>query len=154
MTVIGSSCFFTFARSPYFSFICRSTSRATASSIADFAGSEAGASFEKDDAGAGVAAFIGAAVEDSRAASCPRWISSFFFQAADGIRGKLVTGVQTCALPICCRGRRGSAQHRPVSLCARPKRNVRAGPLPQGGRHAQRGAQVIRRAPPVGDWVQ
>ena len=24
----------------------------------------------------------------------------FFFQAEDGIRGKLVTGVQTCALPI------------------------------------------------------
>src|SRR6266404_5914446 len=28
----------------------------------------------------------------------------FFFQAEDGIRDKLVTGVQTCALPICpCR---------------------------------------------------
>src|SRR5687767_15216687 len=26
--------------------------------------------------------------------------SSFFFQAKDGIRDKLVTGVQTCALPI------------------------------------------------------
>src|SRR5205823_8108256 len=26
--------------------------------------------------------------------------SSFFFQAEDGIRYKLVTGVQTCALPI------------------------------------------------------
>ena len=25
----------------------------------------------------------------------------FFFQAKDGIRGRLVTGVQTCALPIC-----------------------------------------------------
>src|SRR5574344_1782180 len=25
----------------------------------------------------------------------------FFFQAEDGIRGDLVTGVQTCALPIC-----------------------------------------------------
>src|SRR5712672_3827761 len=25
----------------------------------------------------------------------------FFFQAEDGIRYKLVTGVQTCALPIC-----------------------------------------------------
>src|SRR5438105_3753353 len=25
----------------------------------------------------------------------------FFFQAEDGIRGPLVTGVQTCALPIC-----------------------------------------------------
>src|ERR1041384_8544787 len=26
-----------------------------------------------------------------------------FFQAEDGIRDKLVTGVQTCALPICAR---------------------------------------------------
>src|SRR3990170_4196770 len=26
----------------------------------------------------------------------------FFFQAEDGIRDDLVTGVQTCALPICC----------------------------------------------------
>src|ERR1039457_7558250 len=32
----------------------------------------------------------------------------FFFQAEDGIRDYKVTGVQTCALPICCwdRGRR------------------------------------------------
>src|SRR2546425_12845393 len=28
----------------------------------------------------------------------------FFFQAEDGIRDKLVTGVQTCALPISCDG--------------------------------------------------
>src|SRR5215204_7403663 len=29
--------------------------------------------------------------------------SSFFFQAEDGIRDHCVTGVQTCALPICHR---------------------------------------------------
>ena len=29
------------------------------------------------------------------------WFFFFFFQAEDGIRDKLVTGVQTCALPIC-----------------------------------------------------
>src|SRR5207247_7835353 len=29
-------------------------------------------------------------------------MSSFFFQAEDGIRDPLVTGVQTCALPISC----------------------------------------------------
>src|SRR5439155_12275083 len=29
------------------------------------------------------------------------WSSSFFFQAEDGIRDGHVTGVQTCALPIC-----------------------------------------------------
>src|SRR5258708_26006000 len=28
------------------------------------------------------------------------WSASFFFQAEDGIRDDLVTGVQTCALPI------------------------------------------------------
>src|SRR5205823_1230792 len=28
------------------------------------------------------------------------FLSFFFFQAEDGIRDKLVTGVQTCALPI------------------------------------------------------
>src|SRR5205823_12078546 len=31
-------------------------------------------------------------------------VVSFFFQAEDGIRDKLVTGVQTCALPICLYG--------------------------------------------------
>src|SRR2546422_11052001 len=30
----------------------------------------------------------------------------FFFQAEDGIRDVAVTGVQTCALPICCASRR------------------------------------------------
>src|SRR5437867_4566474 len=29
-----------------------------------------------------------------------RWLLRFFFQAEDGIRGRTVTGVQTCALPI------------------------------------------------------
>src|SRR3712207_8940512 len=29
------------------------------------------------------------------------WINFFFFQAEDGIRDIGVTGVQTCALPIC-----------------------------------------------------
>src|SRR3989441_11498476 len=36
---------------------------------------------------------------------CTSALSSFFFfQAEDGIRDKLVTGVQTCALPISARG--------------------------------------------------
>src|SRR5437762_4000265 len=29
------------------------------------------------------------------------FVEIFFFQAEDGIRGTSVTGVQTCALPIC-----------------------------------------------------
>src|SRR5258708_10322803 len=37
----------------------------------------------------------------------------FFFQAADGIRDDLVTGVQTCALPICLR--RAEVTHLKVS---------------------------------------
>src|SRR2546430_17687717 len=36
-------------------------------------------------------------VSTARASSCV-----FFFQAEDGIRDLTVTGVQTCALPICC----------------------------------------------------
>src|SRR5690625_6435274 len=32
---------------------------------------------------------------------CPDILSFFFFQAEDGIRDGHVTGVQTCALPIC-----------------------------------------------------
>src|SRR3989441_6930143 len=31
---------------------------------------------------------------------CCKIVRFFFFQAEDGIRDKLVTGVQTCALPI------------------------------------------------------
>src|SRR2546423_10952497 len=36
-------------------------------------------------------------------------VIAFFFQAEDGIRDKLVTGVQTCALPICWKD-----PHRPL----------------------------------------
>ena len=36
-------------------------------------------------------------------------VGVFFFQAEDGIRDDLVTGVQTCALPICPGSRCGSA---------------------------------------------
>src|SRR5690349_25166091 len=35
-----------------------------------------------------------------------QWWRYFFFQAEDGIRGLYVTGVQTCALPICAPERR------------------------------------------------
>src|SRR5437762_7850251 len=36
--------------------------------------------------------------------SSPPRATLFFFQAEDGIRGTSVTGVQTCALPICAHG--------------------------------------------------
>src|SRR5258708_14564196 len=43
----------------------------------------------------------------------------FFFQAEDGIRDDLVTGVQTCALPIygSARSTPGPAQRRPQRVC-------------------------------------
>src|SRR5690606_40254330 len=46
--------------------------------------------------------------------------TTFFFQAEDGIRVFHVTGVQTCALPICAGrgGRGGSALARHVVLAA------------------------------------
>src|SRR5256886_2840890 len=48
---------------------------------------------------------------------CKWYICFFFFQAEDGIRDLTVTGVQTCALPICeppalCDGRHGPTGHR------------------------------------------
>src|SRR6266545_7075325 len=53
---------------------------------------------------------------------------AFFFQAEDGIRDKLVTGVQTCALPI-WRDRGGGGRARPP-----PRQPGRRGDLPQGDR--------------------
>src|SRR5205823_7509866 len=43
----------------------------------------------------------------------------FFFQAEDGIRDKLVTGVQTCALPICATRRRAATARKPASASTR-----------------------------------
>src|SRR5699024_11673876 len=44
----------------------------------------------------------------------------FFFQAEDGIRGRNVTGVQTCALPISVAGGLRGA----VGRCSHPCRNA------------------------------
>src|SRR2546423_3726491 len=44
----------------------------------------------------------------------------FFFQAEDGIRDKLVTGVQTCALPIFC-VRRHSTSPTPIHSTKRKR---------------------------------
>src|SRR2546430_7067997 len=40
---------------------------------------------------------------------CWIYLFFFFFQAEDGIRDLTVTGVQTCALPICSRGDQAAA---------------------------------------------
>src|SRR5258708_12418202 len=56
----------------------------------------------------------------------------FFFQAEDGIRDDLVTGVQTCALPISCRCRRrqrttGSSET--ITFLREPPGATRVGPV-------------------------
>src|SRR3989441_6118750 len=54
----------------------------------------------------------------------------FFFQAEDGIRDKLVTGVQTCALPISAPPpRRGGPRGRPDPGTPGTPRRARALPL-------------------------
>src|SRR5687767_15178634 len=65
----------------------------------------------------------------------------FFFQAEDGIRDKLVTGVQTCALPI-SRGLDRGAGHLP----ARRQRHAPPGP-PRLRRHARRRPRLHRQPP-------
>src|SRR5207247_7543477 len=60
---------------------------------------------------------------------CPPFISFFFFQAEDGIRDPLVTGVQTCALPISrrsCRRRSSSGGRSPSR-----RRGSARGPIPR-----------------------
>src|SRR5204863_5446333 len=54
----------------------------------------------------------------------------FFFQAEDGIRDLYVTGVQTCALPICQRDRtcRWAAADRTADVAAKSARCDRRGP--------------------------
>src|SRR2546421_5613219 len=52
----------------------------------------------------------------------------FFFQAEDGIRDLIVTGVQTCALPIC----------RQREIAVRIARRRRADGVEQGLRHLRR----------------
>src|SRR5438034_855567 len=46
-------------------------------------------------------------------------ISFFFFQAEDGIRDHCVTGVQTCALPICSVSRERPGCHTPAARVKR-----------------------------------
>src|SRR5215216_7813303 len=56
----------------------------------------------------------------------------FFFQAEDGIRDDLVTGVQTCALPIShlTRNARPGTRPRPQGCCFLPRRGVKP-PCPE-----------------------
>src|SRR5207244_5994616 len=54
----------------------------------------------------------------------------FFFQAEDGIRDDLVTGVQTCALPICKRPPGApAAAYLPSAVMARSCSPLRTGKI-------------------------
>src|SRR5207248_4674277 len=65
--------------------------------------------------------------------------TSFFFQAEDGIRYRTVTGVQTCALPICaCANESG---HRHSGSAAAVER-----PLPRDGHERRRRKQSLERS--------
>src|SRR5690625_2133068 len=95
-------------------------------------------------------------------------ILPFFFQAEDGIRAGHVTGVQTCALPICRRSRgvvrapvdrSAAATGRRTGSCARsggvrarpgrpgPRRRQRCGNDPDRGRLPHPRRDCRRRAP-------
>src|SRR2546430_11788379 len=67
--------------------------------------------------------------------SCLAHLCHFFFQAEDGIRYLTVTGVQTCALPICAVGRK------PGGIVA-----LRAPPARVEGRLAVRDPEESERA--------
>src|SRR3989441_13228086 len=62
--------------------------------------------------------------------------SVFFFQAEDGIRDKLVTGVQTCALPISPSARSEGASRAPPRNGADSDPRLREHVLPDAGRPA------------------
>src|SRR5438552_6785483 len=71
-----------------------------------------------------------------------RYVGVFFFQAEDGIRDDLVTGVQTCALPISPGAGRVGWEERPEeSLAVRPRARERM-------RSARRPGAWLARAPP------
>src|SRR2546430_17584050 len=71
----------------------------------------------------------------------------FFFQAEDGIRDLTVTGVQTCALPICGSG---NACRRARRRRAAGRRGLRIGAECDCGRHRRgrvpAGAEIGRAA--------
>src|SRR2546426_12814285 len=77
----------------------------------------------------------------------------FFFQAEDGIRDYKVTGVQTCALPICDRhraaaghgvqDRRGLCGNRDPRVRADPVRLARESQLARGRRADAHGTQAL-----------
>src|SRR3989449_1639349 len=68
------------------------------------------------------------------------WTNFFFFQAEDGIRDVAVTGVQTCALPICDR------EH--LLLAAGERARELAPPVAQHGEELERVLESRRQVAP------
>src|SRR5437868_15479301 len=61
-----------------------------------------------------------------------RFLYFFFFQAEDGIRDRNVTGVQTCALPICADGRGGRWGNATLVALRLQRKIIRAHPARAG----------------------
>src|SRR6266496_5662906 len=79
----------------------------------------------------------------------------FFFQAEDGIRALYVTGVETCALPICrAPGRRGPPRWRAAGWW-RPSRGGRRrwsdGPWSRGAELERQSKREVESSYPFGD---
>src|SRR5205085_6365624 len=77
-----------------------------------------------------------------------RFVFFFFFQAEDGIRDLTVTGVQTCALPIC-----GAARHRLLSSRIAARRTSPRAPAGQWDRSAPRRRTVFIRPRISAPWA-
>src|SRR2546421_5821484 len=71
----------------------------------------------------------------------------FFFQAEDGIRDLIVTGVQTCALPISNNGNGRSSAHSPSCRCRCSGTILRAGSAATS--RAASDSVSILRFPPI-----
>src|SRR5947208_5286302 len=68
-------------------------------------------------------------------------VAFFFFQAEDGIRDDLVTGVQTCALPICL----GEGESLDAVIMRKGKKETIKGlSLPEARQPVRRGSGRIR----------
>src|SRR5687767_5614294 len=82
-------------------------------------------------------------------AAMDEYIIIFFFQAEDGIRDKLVTGVQTCALPICRPSPDPNTEYlyyqTLLGIWPAPRRERRADDLPGRSEERRVGKECILR---------
>src|SRR5206468_7022421 len=76
----------------------------------------------------------------------------FFFQAEDGIRDLIVTGVQTCALPI-CRGAPTMPRRSGIGMVGAPRLTTIASPLPGASAVPAGGRVSIARPDGAAAWT-